>query len=59
MKEKYAECFTTLWSVLLLLCESKLQLFFKDVLQDGKGGAWSLSVILWLCLLSVELSLVL
>lgn len=59
MKEKYAECFTALWSVFLLLCESKLQLFFRDVLQDGKGGAWSLSVIRWLCLLSVELSLVL
>lgn len=58
MKEKYSECFTALWSVLLLLCESKLQLFFRGVLRDDKGGARSLSVTCRLCVLSVELSVV-
>lgn len=52
MKEKYSECFTALWSVLLLLCESKLQLFFRGVLRDDKGGARSLSVTCRLCVLS-------
>lgn len=57
-KEKYSECFTAMWSVLLLLCESKLQLVFWDVMWDGKVSASSLLLIHRLCLLTMEVNLV-